>query len=510
MAVSLTERPHKYSFSLNDIRYVFAVSNPDAAGCAVEVELWAHKAGAAGERFHAITLYPDKQGYVYAYIQTYLQSLLEPAIPDPDGDMIQPAGSQASYYFIKYRQVTNANTTASFVSDEVNKCIVLMGGVEQAKFKRNNFFYSYLPTYKPFLTWIPAKRFVYTDQVLFLTFLATATTDTYKVQHKVAYTDGTIENLQQNIDMTATTEFLFRVKAGAQALNLDAIHPTKKLHYYEIRVLDADDVVVVNAYRFYIEHHKLYAWHDLHFTGSLGGFEGIRLKGSYDHEVQTTAEEVQHIAFNKQWDTVTPQGQYSHVNIYKRDVYKGDAGYQHTPGTQEALAELMLSRRIVQWIDGRWIAVQSLKRTQEMGNSADMKWAFPVEWTLGYEDPVYTPKNLALGAGSSEVAVTACSDLAEPTDVTITLDVVPADASARYEYMVSWTFTGTQVGALEFEISYDDGVTWQQLPLILYTANLYMGYTLNSSSDVVHKIRVRNICPGDVSVVREGVGTWAP
>jgi len=67
MAYQLIERPHKFSFSKNPVRYVFNITNPAAAGCALEIELYSVAIGSLtlpGTLITRQTLTPNPYGSV--------------------------------------------------------------------------------------------------------------------------------------------------------------------------------------------------------------------------------------------------------------------------------------------------------------------------------------------------------------------------------------------------------------------------------------------------------------
>lgn len=399
MATSITERPYTYSFSENEIRYLLTVTDPDAAGCEIQVEIYTRSIGGTAAKLTGFSLYPGADGIIYCHIKSYLKSILEPQLPNAAGATVQAVSSQVAYFYIKYREVTTALPDPTWQSDESNERVALIGGVEQQAFKRNNFFVSYLATNKTFLTWRPNKdNFVFIDQVHFLTFLLTAVTASITVKVTTYFTDGT--SLVTTSAKTVGNDILFHIKAGAKGLGLDALDITKKLWYYEVSVLAADNTVLANPKPFYIEYKPVYAYNEFNYFNSLGGWDSLRIMGDTLWSLDINADDVEHVVYNDSFASNTPQPQYSQANIYKKDNYKGDAGWQRSKLLQEVLVELLISKNIVELRDERWIKIINLKKTTDMRFSGDKKWSFPVEWSYGYSDAVFTPKGLSLGPGS--------------------------------------------------------------------------------------------------------------
>lgn len=401
MSTTITERPHLHSFSLNEIRYILNVSDPTVAGCAVDIELYYHGiTDTVGILFKSFTLTPSPDGNVFCHVKDYLDSLLSTQLPVIAGATIQAVNDQVKYFYIKYREISTADPTPIWKTDEANKRIVLLGGVEQMQFERNNFFVSYLVATKTFLTWQPANRFVFADEKLYLTFLLT-TPDDFTVQIHAVFTDLTSHNT--SIAYTAGGNVLFRIKAGAKDLGLDVVDTSKQLYYYEIQVVKTSDSgILASPYRFYLEYRPLYSFTDISFFNSLGGLDAVRIKGEVAWSIENTGDDVEHITGSQAYNTDRPMAQYSQANQLKKDNYKGDAGWRRTPAQQEALVELLISKGRYQIVNGRWIGIVNLKKSLDLRLTTDKKWSFPVEWSYGYSDSVFTPKWLSLGTGAAD------------------------------------------------------------------------------------------------------------
>src|SRR5436190_8437166 len=175
MAYQLKERPHKFCFSENPIRYLVEVTNPDTVGCAVDFELYAlpiaYPIVLPGTLITKQTLYPNPDGKVYFYVEDFLNSYLEWELPALDNNDIVIATKQICKYYVRYRQITKNNPLPEYATDADNVRIAIKGGVAKEKFDRNNFFINYLPVKKPWLTWQPAKHFIGIEERRYLSYL---------------------------------------------------------------------------------------------------------------------------------------------------------------------------------------------------------------------------------------------------------------------------------------------------------------------------------------------------
>lgn len=397
--VIITERPYKFSFSENEIRYIFNVTNPATQGCAVEVELYYHEVilGGAFTLLTTVTLYPNSDGSVYCHLKDYLKSLLTPTMPNAATGGVQAATDQAKEFYIRYREISAADTQPDWSTDIENKRYVLLGGVEQRVFKRNNFFVNYHAANKCWLTWVPTNRMVFGTQFNFLTYLHTDNTVMgFDVVYTAVYTDGTSSTATSNI--SSNSHIVYHIGCSAAPFIISG----KTLHYFEVKVTDpGSSTIRANAYRFYIDYNHYYQYNDFHFINSLGGIDSVRARGDFAWEVAGNKEDVQRVIYRDSLFSINPTAQYGHTNIIKSDVYKGDVGFMFSAKQQEVLVELLISKGIYEWVDGRWIRVLNLKKTQELRNTSDKKWSFAIEWSYGYDDAVFTPKYITLGAGTT-------------------------------------------------------------------------------------------------------------
>lgn len=400
---TITERPHDLSFSENEIRYIFATDDATAPGCEVETEIHYLPADLSFDiKMITLSLIPEADGIIYFQIKSYLRSLLTPQMPDPAGSVLQPVSDQVKMYYIRFREKTAALPNPEWTDDIANKKTVLLGGVEQIKFRRNNFFANYLSETQKFLTWQPWGKRVFADQEHYLTFLLNADITIFTVNVQTVFTDLSEVNISYTQPITSALSRLWRFKSGVIPLGLQQLSPLKKIYYYDVSVTSGATTLAA-PYRFYIDYNTLYDFHDFHYTNSLGGIDTTRLQGQFNWNISVTNDDLEHINAKEDFRSAFPVSQFSQANALKRDTYKGDIGWSRNQMSQEVLIELLLSRAIFENVGGRWIRIMNLTKSQDLRNNNDKKWSFPLEWNYGYADSVFTPKSVLLGTGTPYV-----------------------------------------------------------------------------------------------------------
>lgn len=468
MSYQLLERPYKYVFSNNPVRYRFNVSNPNTPGSAMEVALYilgintADPRNTAGTLVTKQTLTPNPDGTVDFYCEDYLNSQLDWQLPALTTDDIIAVQNQIKWFYIEYRQVTKANQSPTWSSDQYNVRIVLKGGVAKEKWDRNNFFINHLPTKKPFLTWLPDKHFVGLEERRYLTYFHSldvpfpddgqVSLTTPQLQARVVYTDGTEELVTKDFPALSESR-LFHLPAGLKQLGLDNLHPDKQIWYYDVSVKDIGDIngtLLANTYRLYADYRKFYDPFSFIYHNSLGGMDTMRMKGDYDTDINLSKTDIQKATGGDFSSEVLPVENDS-INITGYKTYDGDAGWQNTKQMREAMEDLLYSDGVYREVFGRWLKVVIMGNTQKGPSKEDTKWSFPIKWRYTFDNSQFTPFDTGFGAGNNAEApgpiygiCTAPSGLAvELTD----------DQPAQKTYTLSWDAVAD---AEEYEIVVTD------------------------------------------------------
>lgn len=449
MAYQLMERPHRYSYSKNPVRYFFNITNPDTPGCALEVELYIQDIdGDTGTLINSVTLYPNSDGEVYFYCEDMLDAYLDWQLPDLADNDVVAVKSQIKKYWIRYRQVSAFNTVPAWATEENNIRLVIKGGVAKEKFSRNNFFVNYLVDEKAFLTWLPENHLIGAEERRYLTYFHNSEdlSPELFLKARTVYVDGTQETATKSFPALSETR-LFHVPAGIAQLGLLDLHPDKQLWYYSVSVEDAGGNVFANPYRLNVDYRQFYDVFSFVYHNSLGGVDTVRVKGDYDIEVTRDFTETQSVlSYDYDFATTLPI-ENGAINITHYDVYKGDVGWLNTSIMQDALKDMLLSGSVYRVVFGRWLPVMHLQKTQKMRAKEDTKWSFELQWRYTYDNTQYTPAGRNFGIGVNDEL---------PGDIYGTCTAPVALAVELLEYVAGgakYRFTWSEVGgAVAYEI----------------------------------------------------------
>lgn len=496
MAITLTERPFRLGFSKNESRYQFTVTNPASAGCAVQVRLFYHtitSISAPPILIADLKLYPTPDGDVTFYAQTYFESILKLHMPAAGSTTVLKAADQHCYFWVEYRQVTDLSpNNAWIITERDRKRIMLLGGIEVQKYERNNFFENYLIPDKWWLTWLPTNRFVGLDQEHYLSWFKTITdAEDFVMKVKVVYTDTT-EDTTTELALPAGNNYVYHLPTGVAQLGLAALNPDKKIHYYEVHIENIVDGVQANPYRFYIDYDYSYQKFDWVYLNSLGGLDAVRVKGRYTRDIDREVSSASTLNLIDQINDPVKKSDTIDTGILLTKKWKGDVGFMNSPNEQDGVADLLPSTEVFEKIDGRWLRIKLLTKTQPMGGSEDKKWSFPVEFMYGWVNEIYTPDKKHFGAGSNagevyDATVSACPN---PTGLAVTFE---SEITGMAEMKFSWTHPGNIEAIVEVK---EDGTdTWVPYTGDLTGLNEAYALFVADGRDMNWRLKVK--CPND-------------
>jgi hypothetical protein len=396
--MSVVERPHGYCFSKNDIRYVFQLNNIDIRpGLYLQVRLLYTTIG--DDTFAELYLFdglkPGPDGKVYLYMQAYLDSVVNFVITA--GDNVTNAEDQARQFYIEWREVEDADVDPAWETAESDHVrIVLKGGIERHKNRRNNFFINYLFPEKKFLTWFPENRFCYASEPLIFSFI--------NVLDGVAQTGSKMKVVYTYQDGTTSTSILsFTIDPLiAHVLPILPIDPAldNKIVSVDISIVTNDELqIIINPYRLYIEYRPIYVYYDLLYFNSLGGTGWVRVVGNADISYDLTANQASGGYNVNDWTNYAkaPENFVSSMLLQKK--FSGDIGYLRTKDMQEAFLDIFTNLGMFMPIGNGWVQVMALQRSQKLGTRKDDMQSFPIEWQLCETNEVFTPEDASFGDG---------------------------------------------------------------------------------------------------------------
>ncbi len=399
----MIERPYKYAFTKNEIRYVFQLDSLDRAGLFLQVRIMYAAIGAAAfTELTSFELKPDSDGKIYIYLQQYLDSLLNYVLPDTASEVTN-ADAQCCRFYIEFREVTDLAPDDLYSTSELDNGHIryaIKGGIEAHKNSRNNFFINHLFANKNFLTWQPAQRFVFADEPVYLSFLNVVNTDA-QTGSKIKLTRHFDDDTETDTILATTANNLL-VHAAPLLNNALSLWLTPKLVWFEVSVVSPDEfVTIINPYRLYVEYRPVYTSYTLVYLNSISGVSGIFLTGEIEKSLIRTIEETEGGFSLSDWTDKTKTHQ-SFISPALKRKYSGNIGNlkTRTEEQKDALAEFFASKNIYMLIDDRWVPVENVETTISLGKPADLVEGLDIQWQLSEENEVFTPAGKTFGQGT--------------------------------------------------------------------------------------------------------------
>lgn len=425
MAITIIERPYEVNWSKNPVRYTLQTDTDlDTAGLYIQVAVYFSKFNAnVFSEAVVLSLFPDKAGVCHVDISNILNGLIDYFIPTVDGSPEQAANQNGNFY-LQYREVTDASPSQAYSQDVTRS--VIKGGLSYEKWRGANYFTSYLATAKSFLTWQKSGFICNTQQPLYLYFLQlAASAGQITAKFTLHYTDGTDTDKTVNVGDGSTTPkySLWCIPTGVAQNGLESVTAAKTIYWYEVSVSDNSGLLVA-AYRYYPDYRFFDRIFEFNFINSLGGIDAIRILGQWEQEQERKYDAIER--YNETYflndNRIDPR--ISQGNASEKISYKGNAGFIEDPAVLDAYRDLMLSSRVMQLMDSRWLFVlMTADKTSLLFKKREGLYNLAVEWRYSFDNRNYTPMAAAIGG------IMAC---AVPTN----FHLVSSDATS---FTVGWT-----------------------------------------------------------------------
>jgi hypothetical protein len=305
---------------------------------------------------------------------------------------------------------------------------------------------------------------------------------------KAYYTDGT-ESARQYKEVENNSENMVNyIPAGADQWELQLLAPAKRILKWDIQMYytsasDGTKTALNEPYYFYADNRNDYKNVMLQFRNSLGGLDGLLVRGVIDHNLNYEFDEQARtfLADYFSGDYITPARIIA--NSRENKIFKGDVG-PLTKEDQERIRDLNLERNAWWEIDDKWWPVNILTQNVKQKTTEDDRWSFPIEFSFAqHGDKYYTPDAIALG--DRTFATNVCE--AELTNITTEVDTSGPTASVQIDFDYT-------LGLLQFSYQI---VGVHEDPVVANTGDLPI--TVNDLPlDATYALKLRPICSNGV------------
>lgn len=270
--------------------------------------------------------------------------------------------------------------------------LVLLGGIEKRPFAEIDFFNTWLPTNKKFLSWKPVVRTVDLGQEDFISFLVyNQEITTLKSNIKAYYDDDT--DTTQEIDTITAVSFgeIYEFMIGPYNSDVLSIDPLKNLVKYEFWLTDQDDTVISEVITMKLSEFKKTSTRYYLFLNSLGSFEVLRTTGLTTEEADIR-KDIINVFLPAYYDA--DQGEEASHNPVNQRMREVSSGYQVGKEWLEWFQDFRLSEEVYDITDGKRRKVNIEASKMALPGDQDYRYFMRFIAREAYRNEVFTPKSV--------------------------------------------------------------------------------------------------------------------
>lgn len=267
--------------------------------------------------------------------------------------------------------------------------LVLFGGIDKVNYPNIDFFNTYLPANKKFLTWAPLTKLVDKLQEDYLTYFIFGNSSTLKLSITAYYDDGTDETQVTKTKIGTTRAQVYQIPAGPSNSGAALINPAKNLIKYTISLLNQSDSLISEVRTYIIAPYRHPRTRFFLFINSLGGYEVLRFTGVAGKKTEFSREVIQKYLsanyasqdgeFEVNTSIMSERGNYSSGLVDKQ--------------WHEYLKDFLLSKRVYDVTTGKRIPVAILG-SEHNDEDQDYTRYIRFEARPAYDNTSFTPAQI--------------------------------------------------------------------------------------------------------------------
>jgi hypothetical protein len=401
---TITARPYDIGWSRNPVKYTLHTDTAlTTAGLQIEVQLQ-FKLFSAGafEEVHTFSLTPDKDGNASIDWRRILDSKLSFQIPTTLNE-VELCDEQTGLFYVKFREITAADTNPAWEDDVANTFHVYKGGLPEHRWHRSKYFTDFTYQWKLWMTWKKNNFKIFADQYNWLTYQhrANDTAVGAKVKIKLYYSDGTNDETTL-IDAPGGAgigQFLknatYRIPIGIKNLALDAVQAAKTIVRYTVTPINSDDIAQTNSFDIFVDYRNFYDTISMHYFNSLGGFDTQAILGEINPTQQRTFDMAESNAANDGTSNILPAMLFTQ-QVEEQMMFRGNVGLIESNDEQDRLRDMLTSKEVYEYKFDQWYRLNILNQSTELGSRNRDLLDLPIEWSYGYVNESYAPDQLNL------------------------------------------------------------------------------------------------------------------
>jgi hypothetical protein len=336
-------------------------------------------------------LEPASDGLARFNLRPAFRNLLKATPPTLNRSTFDRITDRIKFFKCFYGELYNDLVVPSTFTDS-NVMVVLLGGLDKKKYPSFDFFTSYLPTSKKFLTWTPMVKQINRAQEEYLSFFVYATGITsLKVQVTSYYDDATNSTYIAATKTGTVKGHLYEIPVGPAHAGILAHNPAKNLTHYEVQLLNQVDVVVSEKRTYILNAITAPYVRYFLYLNSVGGYDTLLCTGKSTTESKIERSVVQkHLPMDYNaldGELEVNESVFQKVSDHSTGFLKGSYGKEY----QQSLLDFMNSRRVFEITSGQRVPVLVDKATVRYSEDESNEYYLRFTVQEAYVNHSYTP-----------------------------------------------------------------------------------------------------------------------
>ncbi len=345
-----------------------------------------------------LDLVPDDDNLTFFHFQNVLWSVLNKVaisnnrnLPSHNQSTVTIAEGSFIRYFLRYSEFFGDPPEYQKLNQE-DPDWAYLGGLDFMDFPGTDYFATWLPANKRFLSWRDTTRIVTLVQQEFLNYLIYKSgTTTLKLKVKMFYSDDTdsTETAKTKTPVIWKEAYLF--PAGYAQLDLDSLKTAgKTILKYQLWLLDQADAIISEVITYKIDRENRENERFFIYQNSLSGNDTLRCTGILEQSINVKRQISERIQDTYWTDNPVNDGQFiNELNKYQ-DNYTISTGYKDNVQAIIRMKELLISPAIREIRDGKLVPVMIIKNSFVLAEDDNHEFALAFEYVDAFDNLAYS------------------------------------------------------------------------------------------------------------------------
>ncbi|MDJ1472827.1 SprB repeat-containing protein [Xanthocytophaga flava] len=320
----------------------------------------------------------DSNGSTTFEVQTILDAQLKPYLPEGKETIVSRADSVFKRFYLRYTEKFGSPAVpGAYTQADIR--YVLLGGLSFEEYSRNTFFTSYLPSVRPFFSWEPVTKEVFSDQPEYLYYMPDSfTLGSFQINCQITFTDGTTHSFVAFTVSDVKRYELYCIPAGFAQLGLDTKQPAKTVQSWQINISGANSQTISQTRYYTLKSEYVAQKRYFLYLNSLGGYNTLCVTGKSTLELEpqsTNLEKIRPVNYKASAGEITTVRKYAETTLkITTQPFKADQ--------LRALSDFVISESVILFRNNRYLGGVVEMKTAIVHDETSTDNSLAFEFTL--------------------------------------------------------------------------------------------------------------------------------